>query len=72
MKYYHNRGETRWEGESSLYGDFSGLDDLFTAHPDVVDGMIDIFKGWITDYKMDGFRIDTTRHVNPLYTYRRL
>jgi len=65
MKYYHNRGETRWEGESSLYGDFSGLDDLFTAHPDVVDGMIDIFKGWITDYKMDGFRIDTTRHVNP-------
>ncbi|WP_418152046.1 alpha-amylase family glycosyl hydrolase [Litorimonas sp. RW-G-Af-16] len=65
VKYYHNRGETTFEGESSLYGDFSGLDDLFTEHPMVVDGMIDIFKGWITDYKMDGFRIDTTRHVNP-------
>ncbi len=65
VKYYHNRGETTWEGESSLYGDFSGLDDLFTEHPQVVDGMIEIFKGWVTDYKMDGFRIDTTRHVNP-------
>jgi len=65
VKYYHNRGETTWEGESSLYGDFAGLDDLNTEHPDVVDGMIDIFKGWITDYRMDGFRIDTTRHVNP-------
>jgi len=65
IKYYHNRGETTWEGESSLYGDFAGLDDLNTEHPEVVDGMIDIFKGWITDYKMDGFRIDTTRHVNP-------
>ena len=65
VKYYHNRGETTYEGESGLYGDFAGLDDLNTEHPEVVDGMIDIFKGWITDYRMDGFRIDTTRHVNP-------
>ena len=65
MQYYHNRGETTWSGESSLYGDFSGLDDLFTGHPVVVDGMIDIFKNWITDYRIDGFRIDTARHVNP-------
>jgi len=65
IKYYHNRGETTFEGESSYYGDFAGLDDLFTEHPDVVNGMIDIFKDWITEYKVDGFRIDTTRHVNP-------
>ena len=32
----------RSSGENSLYGDFFGLDDLFTEHPDVVDGMIDI------------------------------
>ena len=62
---YHNRGETTWAGENSLYGDFAGLDDLFTANPVVVDGMIDIFKDWITQYGVDGFRIDTTRHVNP-------
>lgn len=65
IQYYHNRGETIWRNESSTYGDFAGLDDLFTEHPVVVEGMIDIFKTWVTDYKMDGFRIDTTRHVNP-------
>ena len=42
--YYHNRGNSTFSGESSLYGDFFGLDDLFTAHPDVVEGYIDIFK----------------------------
>lgn len=64
-RYYHNRGDTTFEGESSLYGDFAGLDDLFTEHPIVVQGFIDIFKNWISDYRIDGFRIDTTRHVNP-------
>lgn len=63
--YYHNRGETTWSGESSFYGDFAGLDDLFTEHPVVVEGMIDIFQDWITKYRIDGFRIDTVRHVNP-------
>lgn len=63
--YYHNRGETTWTGESSIYGDFAGLDDLFTEHPVVVEGMIEIFKDWITKYRIDGFRIDTVKHVNP-------
>ena len=65
MRYYHNRGDTTFEGESSLYGDFVGLDDLMTEDPFVVQGFIDIYKGWITKYRMDGFRIDTARHVNP-------
>lgn len=64
MRYYHNRGDSEWKGESSVYGDFSGLDDLFTEHPDVQQGFIDIYKQWITDYKIDGFRIDTVKHVN--------
>lgn len=62
--YYHNRGESHWEGESSLYGDFAGLDDLFTEHPRVVEGFVEIFKYWISEFKVDGFRIDTVRHVN--------
>src|SRR5829696_1728306 len=33
---YHNRGDTTFVGEDSLYGDFFGLDDLFTEHPRVV------------------------------------
>ena len=62
--YYHNRGETTFRGESGLFGDFAGLDDLFTEHPRVVQGMIDIFGQWIDDFGIDGFRIDTARHVN--------
>ncbi|MEN0079608.1 MAG: alpha-amylase family glycosyl hydrolase [Pseudomonadota bacterium] len=63
--HYHNRGHTSFEGESSRLGDFAGLDDLMTASPTVVAGMVDIYKQWITDFKVDGFRIDTAKHVNP-------
>lgn len=62
---YHNRGESAFSGESSLDGDFAGLDDLLTEDPVVVQGMIDIFGGWIDRYGIDGYRIDTARHVNP-------
>ncbi|GAA1032138.1 hypothetical protein GCM10009557_29670 [Virgisporangium ochraceum] len=61
---YHNRGDTTFTGENSYYGDFFGLDDLFTEHPRVVRGMIDIYKTWIRDFGVDGFRIDTMKHVN--------
>lgn len=63
--YYHNRGNSTFRGESSQTGDFAGLDDLFTEHPRVVQGMIDIYGAWIDEFGVDGFRIDTARHVNP-------
>ncbi len=63
--YYHNRGRSTFAGESSLDGDFIELDDLFTENPRVVQGMIDIYGDWIDRYGVDGFRIDTARHVNP-------
>ena len=63
--YYHNRGDSTFRGESSQLGDFVGLDDLFTEHPRVVEGFIEIFGQWIDDFGVDGFRIDTARHVNP-------
>ncbi|MFW7377184.1 MAG: alpha-amylase family glycosyl hydrolase [Oligoflexus sp.] len=62
--YYHNRGNTTFSGESSEKGDFFGLDDLFTEHPRVVSGMIEIYQDWIRKYKIDGFRVDTVKHVN--------
>lgn len=63
--YYTNRGDSVWEGESRTTGDFSSLDDVMTTNPRVVEGFIDIYKQWITDFKVDGFRIDTAKHVNP-------
>jgi len=67
---YHNRGDTTFVGENALYGDFFGLDDLFTEHPQVVDGMIDIYQAWIADFGVDGFRIDTMKHVDDAFWQR--
>jgi glycosidase len=61
---YHNRGDTTFTGEDSQYGDFFGLDDLFTENPKVVTGMTDIYKTWIKDFGVDGYRVDTMKHVN--------
>ena len=63
--WYHNRGNTTFRGENSTMGDFVGLDDLMTENPRVVDGFIEIYGDWIDKYGVDGFRIDTARHVNP-------
>ncbi|MFC8800169.1 pullulanase-type alpha-1,6-glucosidase [Promicromonospora sp. NPDC057138] len=60
---YHNRGNSTWAGESVTYGDFSGLDDLMTEHPTVEKGFEEIYEAWI-DLGIDGFRIDTVKHVN--------
>jgi pullulanase-type alpha-1,6-glucosidase len=66
---YHNRGTSEFAGENSEYGDFpsgpfSALDDLWTERPEVVDGMIDIYQTWVREAGIDGFRIDTVKHVN--------
>ncbi|MEW2074121.1 pullulanase-type alpha-1,6-glucosidase [Streptomyces sp. NPDC013433] len=61
---YHNRGDSTFAGESAEYGDFSGLDDLWTERPEVVDGMEKIYQRWVKDFDIDGFRIDTVKHVN--------
>ncbi|TCC33464.1 pullulanase-type alpha-1,6-glucosidase [Kribbella sindirgiensis] len=60
---YHNRGDSTFAGESAEYGDFVGLDDLFTEQPKVRDGMIDVYRTW-AELGIDGFRIDTVKHVN--------
>ncbi|WP_433007356.1 alpha-amylase family glycosyl hydrolase [Kribbella sp. CA-294648] len=62
---YHNRGDaTVYEGEQLLYGDFFGLDDLMTEHPRVVAGMQQIYSSWIDQMDIDGYRVDTAKHVN--------
>ncbi|MGW3357227.1 pullulanase-type alpha-1,6-glucosidase [Streptomyces bungoensis] len=66
---YHNRGDSTYAGESTTYGDFSGLDDLWTERPEVVHGMEKIYERWVKDFAIDGFRIDTVKHVDlPFWT----
>ncbi|MEU8030354.1 pullulanase-type alpha-1,6-glucosidase [Streptomyces sp. NPDC049099] len=66
---YHNRGDSTYAGESTTYGDFSGLDDLWTERPEVVHGMEKIYERWVEDFAVDGFRIDTVKHVDlPFWT----
>jgi glycosidase len=61
---YHNRGDSTFDGESSYYGDFFGLDDLFTEDPRVVEGMTQLYTDIISRYDIAGFRVDTVKHVN--------
>ncbi|MFC8739692.1 pullulanase-type alpha-1,6-glucosidase [Streptomyces sp. NPDC057176] len=61
---YHNRGDSTFVGESGLYGDHTGLDDLWTERPEVVEGMEKIYERWVKDFDIDGFRVDTVRNVD--------
>ena len=64
---YHDRGDVDFSSCSQQcyeQGDVFGLDDLFTEKPVVVNGLVKIYADWITKYKLDGFRVDTARHLN--------
>jgi alpha-amylase len=64
--WYNRRGRvTDWGNfEQVVYGDFpGGLKDLKTENPDVRTALIDVFSYWIETANLDGFRIDTLKHV---------
>lgn len=63
-KYYNNQGDSFWQGESAVKGDFVGLDDINTSMPEVIDGLTEVFKDLISEFRPDGFRIDTVKHVD--------
>lgn len=61
---YHNRGDLdEGNAESMLYGDLHHLDDLFSLHPTVLGGMVDIYRYWVDELGIDGYRLDAARHV---------
>lgn len=67
---YHNRGDIAWGscvGRCEMDGDFSGLDDIMTEDWTVVRALADAYGDWITRYGIDGFRIDTAKHVDPYF-----
>lgn len=69
---YHNQGSiSDWSSQTQLQqGDFYGLDDIKTENQTVVDGFAKVYGDWILKYGIDGFRIDTARHVDPQYFLR--
>jgi glycosidase len=67
---YHDRGNIDFGSCSDTcfeQGDFFGLDDLFTEKPNVMKGLAQIYSSWITRFKVDGFRVDTAKHVNAAF-----
>ncbi len=64
---YHNRGDIDFSSCSAgcfEQGDFFGLDDVFTEQPFVVNGLAQVWGDWIRAYRIDGFRVDTAKHVD--------
>ncbi len=68
---YHRRGriinyDNPPDGrEQTLFGDFpGGLKDLATENAEVVDAMSEAYAKWIELADLDGFRIDTVKHVD--------
>lgn len=67
---YHDRGNVDFGScsqECFEQGDFFGLDDLFTEKPNVMSGLAQIYAGWISRFHVDGFRVDTAKHVNAAF-----
>jgi glycosidase len=63
---YNRRGRVTDYGirDQVVYGDFpGGLKDLDTSNPDVREAMIRSYADWILKTDIDGFRIDTLKHV---------
>jgi len=62
---YKRRGQIRnWnDGEEAMHGDFLSLKELATSAPSVLDALIKIHKYWIAVTDIDGFRLDTVKHL---------
>ena len=69
---YHNQGDVaNWDSdEQSRNGDFFGLDDVKTENEEVVDGFATVYADWVKNYGIDGFRIDTAKHVDSKFFER--
>jgi len=65
QEYYKRRGQIRnWsDTEEAVNGDFLSLKELDTRKPPVLDTLIRVFKYWIATADIDGFRLDTVKHV---------
>lgn len=64
--WYNRMGRTvSWDSDYQVVkGDFpGGLKDLDTTRADVRNALISVFQYWISAINIDGFRVDTIKHV---------
>ncbi|HVO91288.1 MAG TPA: alpha-amylase family glycosyl hydrolase [Terriglobales bacterium] len=62
---YKRRGQIRnWsDSEEAIDGDFLSLKELDIRRPEVLDTLIKVYKYWIAVTDVDGFRVDTVKHM---------
>lgn len=62
---YKRRGQIQnWSDEQeAINGDFLSLKELEVNRPEVLDTLIRVYKYWIGTADIDGFRIDTVKHM---------
>lgn len=65
LAYFHSNGQIQnYVDPDQVLGELSGLDDLRTETDYVRTNMVEIYKYWIGVADVDGFRIDTVKHVD--------
>lgn len=62
---FKRQGEIRnwWKSPEAQDGDFLSLKELNLRNPVVLDTLIKVYKYWIAQADLDGFRIDTVKHM---------
>ena len=62
---YKRRGQIRnWsDAEEAINGDFLSLKELDITHPPALDTLIKVYKYWVAKTDVDGFRVDTVKHM---------
>jgi glycosidase len=64
-QWYRRKGEIRnWDAfPETRDGDFFSLKDLDTSNKDVLKALIDVYKHWIAEADIDGYRLDAAKHL---------
>lgn len=69
--FHHNGPIANWNDQQDIEnGTLYDLPDLAQENPAVADYLINVDKRWITDTGVDGFRLDTVRHVPKTFWQR--
>lgn len=62
---HKRRGQIRnWsDSDEAINGDFLSLKELDIRRPKVLDTLINVYRYWIATTDLDGFRVDTVKHM---------